>query len=58
MSSPDFRQPDPAASLTGALGAQRKLTETLREESEKIRREAEPTAVTPSDAAPQAKGAR
>lgn len=38
MSNPEFRQPSPAASLKDALAAQRKVTDTLREEAAKIRR--------------------
>lgn len=39
MSNPEFRQPDPAASLKGALAAQRKVTDALREEAERFRRD-------------------
>lgn len=39
MSSPDFRQPDPAASLKGALEAQRKVTDSLREAAAETREE-------------------
>ena len=39
MSNPEYRQPDPAAALKGALAAQRKVTEALREEAERVRRD-------------------